>query len=119
MTKTERKQHIINASDVAVGRIASQAAVILMGKNKPTYAANVDCGDVVIVENASKLKFTGIKLDDKVYRRHSMYPGGLKSMMMRDVFKKSPEYLIKKVIYNMLPKNKLRKTMMKRLLVKS
>jgi len=115
MKKIERKTHKIDASGMAVGRIATQVALILRGKNKASFVPYLDMGDNVIVENASKLKFSGKKLDQKEYYHHTGYPGGLKTTKMKDL---KPEEIVKRAVWNMLPKNKLRDIVIKRLVVK-
>ncbi len=113
--KIERKIHKIDATDKPLGRLASEIAVILRGKNKPEFMPNMDGGDIVNVENISKVKFTGKKLDQKVYRRHSLYPGGLKEIKLKKLFDENPGEVLRKAVWNMLPKNKLRSEMIKRL----
>lgn len=114
----ERKHHKIDATGQAPGRLAAQIAMILRGKNKPTFAPHIDAGDFVEVENADKLKFTGLKLVQKDYYHHTQYPGGLKTISMKKVFEKDPGDVIRRAVYGMLPKNKLRDDMMKRLTIK-
>lgn len=115
----ERKTHTINASGQSVGRIATNAANLLRGKNEPNFEHNEDKGHFVVVENISELKFTGKKLDQKKYYSYSGYPGGLKEKKMGEVFDKNPGEVVRKAVYKMLPKNKLRKEMIKRLSFKS
>ena len=115
----ERQKHEIDATGQAVGRVSTQVAVLLMGKNKPTYAPHIDAGDYVTVINAGKLKFTGKKLEQKDYFRHTQYPGGLRRTPMKKVFESKPEMVIEHAVVRMLPKNKLRKPMMKRLTIKA
>ncbi|MFH0856820.1 MAG: 50S ribosomal protein L13 [bacterium] len=115
MKKNIRQTHKIDAENQAAGRVATKVANLLMGKNNPSYAPNVDIGDFVEVINANKLKFTGKKLDQKKYYHYSGYPGGLKEKKLREVFEKQPWRVIHKAVYNMLPKNKLRKEFIKRL----
>lgn len=115
---TERKIHKIDASGKAAGRLASQIATILRGKHKPEYEPNLDMGDVVEVENADKMKFTGNKIEQKEYYRHSGYPGGLKKEKLREVYEKDPAEVLKRTVRGMLPDNKLRQNMMKRLKIK-
>lgn len=117
MNTVQREKHVIDASGQAVGRIATQIAMILRGKNKPTFAPHIDAGDFVHVENASKLIFTGKKLAQKDYYRHTMYPGGLKRTPMAKVFEQDPGEVIRRAVSKMLPKNKLRNEMMKRLTI--
>ncbi len=115
----ERKTHTINASGQSVGRVATNAANLLRGKNESSFEYNQDKGHFVIVENILELKFTGKKLDQKKYYSYSGYPGGLKEKKMGEVFDKNPGEVVKKAVYKMLPKNKLRKEMIKRLSFKS
>lgn len=105
----------LDATDQAPGRLATQIVVILMGKNKVNYALDKDMGEGVIVENAGKIKFTGKKLEQKNYHRHSGYPGGIKATSAKKLMAEQPEEVIRKAVYNMLPKNKLRNDRMKRL----
>ena len=109
----------IDAEGRAVGRIAAEVAKHLMGKHKPTYAPHIDAGDFVTVVNASKVIFTGSKLVQKDYFHHTLYPGGLKRKPMKHVFEKDPTEVIKRAVNGMLPKNKLRPEMMKRLTITS
>jgi len=118
MTKEIKRNQIkIDATDQAVGRVATQIAMALMGKNKPDFERHIDTGDFVVVNNASKVKFTGKKLVQKDYFRHTQYPGGLRRTPMKKVFDKDPCEVMKKAVYYMLPKNKLRKGMLKRLTI--
>lgn len=104
-----RKLHTIDATGQSLGRLASQIAVLLRGKDEATFERHLDNGGVVTVLNASKLKLTGAKLTDKVYTRYSGFPGGLKkSTPAREVVKKGYASILKKAVYGMLPKNKLR-----------
>jgi large subunit ribosomal protein L13 len=109
------KWYVIDATDQVLGRIATRAASILMGKHRPQYAPFLVSGDHVIVVNADKIKLTGEKLDKKVYRWHTLYPGGLREISARKVFETKPEKIIREAIFGMLPKNKLRKRLVKRL----
>jgi large subunit ribosomal protein L13 len=111
----KREIHTIDAAGKALGRLASQIAILLMGKHKPNYDPSKDMGDVVIVKNVNKMKLTGKKLEKEIYYRHSGYLGGLKEIPIKRIFEKTPEFLLKKAVYGMLPKNKLRKRMIKRL----
>ncbi|MCF6276448.1 MAG: 50S ribosomal protein L13 [Candidatus Magasanikbacteria bacterium] len=113
-----RKKHEIDATDRAVGRVATEVAMILRGKNKASFAPHTDCGDFVTVLNSGKVKFTGRKLVQKDYYHHTMHPGGLKRTPMKKVFDKDPTEVMKRAVYGMLPKNKLRNNMMKRLTIK-
>jgi large subunit ribosomal protein L13 len=115
MSEINREHHKLDATGMATGRIATKIAILLRGKNKPTFAPHIDAGDFVTVENAGKLTFTGRKLAQKDYYHHTMYPGGLKRTPMAKVFKNDPADVIRRAVYGMLPKNKLRDGMMKRL----
>jgi large subunit ribosomal protein L13 len=108
---------VIDAADQVLGRIATRAATILTGKHRPQYAPFLVSGDHVIIVNAEKLKLTGEKLDKKVYRWHTLYPGGLREVSARKVFETKPDKMIREAVLGMLPKNKLRKRMVKRLKV--
>jgi large subunit ribosomal protein L13 len=109
-----RQWHVIDASDVVLGRLASQAAVLLRGKHKPIFAPHVDTGDFVIVINADKVALSGNKLEQKRAYRHSGYPGGLRSRSYGEMMEKYPERVVEKAIRGMLPKNSLgRKTLRK------
>jgi large subunit ribosomal protein L13 len=109
------KWYVIDATDQVLGRIATKAATILTGKHRPQYAPFLLPGDHVIIVNAQKIKLTGEKLDKKVYRWHTLYPGGLREVKARKVFETKPERMIRDAVLGMLPKNKLRKRMVKRL----
>lgn len=111
----KRKTHTIDVKDKVLGRVATQVALLLRGKNKPGFTPHLDEGDQVIIKNVDKMKFTGKKLDDKVYKRHTGYVGHLKVTKMGEVYKKNPQKVFERAVYNMLPKNKLRAPMMKRL----
>lgn len=108
----DRKWYVIDGEGQTVGRLASQVAAVLRGKHKPTYTPHVDCGDHVIVINADKVVFTGKKLDQKLYRRHSGYAGGLKETTARDMMEKHPERIIMHAVKGMLPKNSLGRQML-------
>lgn len=104
----EKKWHIIDAEDLVVGRVASIIANILRGKHKPTYTPHVDCGDHVIVVNAGKVKFTGNKLKNKIYYKHTGYPGGLKERTAEKVLEgQFPERVLEKAVERMIPKGPL------------
>jgi large subunit ribosomal protein L13 len=109
------KWYVIDAADQVLGRVATKAATILTGKHRPQYVPFLLAGDHVIIVNADKIKLTGEKLDKKVYRWHTLYPGGLREVSARKVFETKPERLIREAVLGMLPKNKLRKRMVKRL----
>ncbi|MCB8815699.1 MULTISPECIES: 50S ribosomal protein L13 [Desulfosporosinus] len=103
----ERKWYIIDAEGIPLGRIATEAARLLRGKHKPTFTPNVDTGDHVIIINAAKLVLTGNKLNDKMYRRHSGYPGGLKEVPYKKLMQIMPERAMEHAVKGMLPHNKL------------
>lgn len=113
----QRKWYIIDATGKPLGRLASEVAKILKGKNKPIYTPNVDTGDHVIVINASKTVLTGKKLEQKLYRHHSLYPGGLKEIKYKDIMNNKPELAIMHAVKGMLPKNSLGRKMLTKLRV--
>lgn len=125
MTKTyfakkgevERKWYIIDAEGETLGRLASKVARILIGKHKPIYSPHVECGDFVIVINADKVVLTGKKWTDKIYRHHTMYPGGLREISAKDLLKKKPTALVEHAVKGMLPKNKVGDRLIKKLKV--
>jgi len=120
MTEEIKREIIqVDATDKAVGRVASEVAKMLMGKNKPTFVRHIDKGDFVVINNAKAVKFTGKKLVQKDYYFHSGHPGGLKTTSMKKVFDADPTDVMRRAIYSMLPKNKLRDGMMKRLTIKA
>lgn len=98
---------LIDANDVVLGRLASQVAKILRGKNKPNFTPHVDCGDNVIIINCEKVKLTGNKVEDKYYVRHSGYPGGQRHTNVSDYLKDKPEFIIEKAVKGMLPRTRL------------
>jgi large subunit ribosomal protein L13 len=112
-----RAWHVLDAADKPLGRVATQAAMLLMGKHKPTFTPFLDTGDHVIVLNAAKVRLTGKKEDQKVYRRHSGYPGGLKEITARKLRVSRPAALVTEAVSGMLPKTKLGKHMLKKLRV--
>jgi len=114
----ERKIHKIDANDQIAGRLASKIAILLQGKNKTSYQPHIDCGDIVEVSNVAKLKFTGQKLNNKLYYRHTGYPSGIRTKKLSDLMKNNPGEVLHHAVYNMLPKNKLRANMIKRLIIK-
>ncbi len=116
--KIERKIHKIDATGKAVGRLATQIALILRGKHKSDYTPHLDMGDIVEVSNVNKLKFSGKKLEQKKYYHHSGYPGGLKETVLADLFKKDPAEVLRRAVRKMLPANRLRKKMLKRLIIR-
>ena len=113
----QRKWYVIDAEGQALGRLASEIARILRGKHKPAYTPFIDTGDYVIVVNAEKIVLTGKKLDQKMYRYHTQYPGGLKEIKYRDLMQKKPERAIELAVKGMLPKNALGRAMFKKLKV--
>jgi large subunit ribosomal protein L13 len=112
-----RSWHVIDASDAVLGRVASHAAMLLMGKHKPTYAPSIDTGDHVIIINAAKVKLTGNKENQKLYRRHTGYPGGLIETGARKMRETRPQRMIELAISGMLPKSKMGKQMYRKLKV--
>jgi large subunit ribosomal protein L13 len=112
-----RAWHVIDATDVVLGRLATHAATLLRGKHKPTYAPHMDTGDFVIIVNAEKIAVSGTKRDDKFVYRHSGYPGGLKQRTVGEMIEKHPDRLVEKAIKGMLPKNRLGRAMAKKLKV--
>ena len=110
-----RQWHVLDAENAVLGRLASQAAMILMGKNKPMYTPFLDTGDHVVVINAEKIRLTGDKEEQKIYRRHSGYPGGLREESAKKVRATRPARMVEEAIQGMLPKNKLGKQMYRKL----
>jgi len=117
--EVSRDWYLVDADSKVLGRIATQIANILRGKNKPTFTPSVDTGDFVIVVNAEKIALTGNKLADKKYYRHSGFPGGIKEITAGKLIEKKPEDLIKKAVKGMLPKNKLSRHMLSKLKIYS
>ncbi len=113
----QRKWYVVDADGKTLGRLASKIATILRGKHKPTYTPHVDTGDHVIVLNADKVVLTGNKLDQKLYRRHSQYPGGLKEVPYRRLMATKPEFVVYEAVRGMLPHNSLGRSMIKKLRV--
>ncbi|MDN5345859.1 50S ribosomal protein L13 [Petrotoga miotherma DSM 10691] len=113
----KREWFLIDAKDYTLGRLASRIAKILQGKHKPNYTPHIDCGDFVIVVNAEKIKLSKNKKENKVYRRYSGYPGGLKEISFEQMYNKHPERIIKLAVKGMMPKTILAKHMMKKLKV--
>ena len=111
----ERKWYVVDATDKTLGRLSSQIASVLRGKNKPTYTPSMDTGDYVIVINADKIKVTGKKMDQKMYYRHSDYVGGMKEATLNEMMAKKPEDVIKLAVKGMLPKGPLGRQMIKKL----
>ena len=113
----ERKWYVVDAADQTLGRLTSQVAAILRGKNKPTFTPNVDTGDYVIVINAEKITVTGRKLDQKIYYQHSAYVGGMKETTLKDKLNTKPVEVIEHAVKGMLPKGPLGREMYKKLYV--
>ena len=111
----KREWYVVDAQGKTLGRLASEIAKVLRGKHKPMYVPHLDCGDYVIVVNAEKVRVTGKKLDQKFYYRHSGYPGGLKSINLRDQLQKHPTRVLEAAVRGMLPKNRLGRAMIKKL----
>ncbi len=109
--------YVVDAQGLTLGRLAARIAPILKGKHKPTYTPHLDCGDFVIVINAEKVRVTGRKLDQKLYHRHSEYPGGLTTINLRDQLQRHPERVLEEAVRGMLPKNRLGRRMFKKLKV--
>jgi large subunit ribosomal protein L13 len=115
----ERTWYLVDADNKVLGRLATKVATILRGKHKPLFTPHVDTGDFVVVVNAEKIHLTGSKLDNKMYYRHSGYPGGIKATSAGELMEKSPETIIKHAVRGMLPKNKLGREQFKKLKVYS
>ena len=111
----DRKWYVVDATDMTLGRLASEVAKVLRGKNKPIFTPHIDCGDNVIVINAEKIKVTGKKMDQKVYYHHSDYVGGLKKATLREKLEKKPEQVIELAVKGMLPKGPLGRQMFTKL----
>lgn len=114
---TQRAWHLVDATGMNLGRLAAQVAYILRGKHKTTFAPHQDTGDHVIVINAEKITVTGKRLDDKLYRRHSQYPGGFREITLRDMMRTHPERVIEFAVKGMLPHNRLGRQMFRKLKV--
>ncbi len=113
----EREWFVVDAEGQNLGRLATQIASILRGKHKPIFTPHLDVGDFVVVVNAEKVEVTGQKMTDKLYRRHSLYPGGLKTLSLEQMLTKYPERVVEHAVRGMLPKNKLGRAMFKKLKV--
>lgn len=111
----ERKWYVVDATDMTLGRLASEVAKVLRGKNKPIFTPHMDTGDYVIIVNAAKVKVTGKKLDQKIYYRHSEYVGGMKETTLREMMAKKPERVIELAVKGMLPKGPLGRQMYRKL----
>lgn len=113
----DRKWYVVDAADMTLGRMASEVAKVLRGKNKPIFTPHMDTGDYVIIVNAEKIKVTGKKMDQKIYYRHSDYVGGMKETKLKDKLAKKPEEVIELAVKGMLPKGPLGRQMYKKLFV--
>lgn len=113
----EHRWYVVDATDMVLGRLSSQVAAILRGKNKPIYTPHVDTGDHVIIINADKVRLTGKKLEDKTYKYHTGYPGGLKEITYGDLLAKKPCFAVYESIRRMMPKGSLGRQMLKKLRV--
>ena len=111
----KRETHTIDATNKVLGRLAVEIAVLLRGKHKSDFMPNKDTGDFIVVKNIDKIKFTGKKIDQKIYYHHTGYMGGLKETPLKTLFKNNPDKVLKKAVFGMLPKNKLRSIQIKRL----
>ena len=115
--EVERKWYVVDADGKTLGRLASEVASVLRGKNKPTYTPHVDCGDYVIVINAEKVAVTGKKRSEKIYKKHTGYPGGLREITFDKLQQKKPEEIIRHAVKGMLPDGALGRQMFKKLKV--
>ncbi|HEV3477424.1 MAG TPA: 50S ribosomal protein L13 [Rubrobacteraceae bacterium] len=113
--EVERKWYVIDAEGKTLGRLAAEIARILRGKNKPQYTPHVDVGDFVVVVNAEKVIITGKKAEQKVYRRHSGYPGGMKETSYARMLERRPEEIVRKAVYGMMPKTRLARQQLRKL----
>ena len=111
----ERKWYVVDATGYTLGRLASEVAKVLRGKNKPTFTPHMDCGDYVIIVNADKVKVTGKKLDQKIYYNHSEYVGGMRETTLREMMAKKPEKVVELAVKGMLPKGTLGRSMFDKL----
>ena len=117
--EVDRKWYVVDAEGQTLGRLATQVATIIRGKHKAIYTPHVDTGDYVIIINAEKIVLTGKKLDDKIYRRHTGYPGGLREVNYRKLIAEKPEFVIHKAVKGMIPHTRLGRQMIKKLKVYS
>ncbi|MDD7511106.1 MAG: 50S ribosomal protein L13 [Peptostreptococcaceae bacterium] len=115
--EVQRKWYVVDADGKTLGRLASEVASVLRGKNKPTFTPHVDCGDYVIIVNAEKIAVTGKKRKEKIYKRHTGYPGGLREITFEKLQAKKPEEIIRHAVKGMLPNGKLGRQMFKKLKV--
>ena len=113
--KIDRKQYVVDAKGATLGRLASEVASVLRGKNKPEFTPHADCGDYVIVINAAQVKVTGKKLDQKIYYNHSEYVGGMRETTLRELLAKKPERVVELAVKGMLPKGPLGRDMYRKL----
>jgi len=111
----QRETHTIDAAGKVLGRLAAEIAILLRGKHKPDFVPNKDMGDFVIIKNIAQIKFTGKKFEKKIYYHHTGYLGGLKKITLNKLFEKDPAKVLKRAVFGMLPKNKLRAKQIKRL----
>lgn len=116
-SEIERRWYVVDARGKTLGRLASEIAKILMGKHKPIYSPHLDCGDYVVVINADQIRVTGRKMRQKIYYRHSLYPGGLKEIPLYRMMEKHPTRVLELAVRRMLPKNRLGRKMFKKLKV--
>jgi large subunit ribosomal protein L13 len=115
--RADQKWHIVDAEGKTLGRLASQIAKVIMGKHKPTYTPHVDTGDFVIVINAAKIRVTGMRMSEKKYYSHSLYNGGLRTVVLNELLKVKPERVIRDAVWGMIPKGRLGHRMIKKLKV--
>jgi large subunit ribosomal protein L13 len=113
----QRQWHVLDASGQILGKLATQAATLLLGKHKPIFSPNLDTGDFVVIINADKVRFSGNKEEKKLYYRHSGYPGGLKSVSLEEMMQADPTRVVTQAVKGMLPNNRLRAVRMKKLKV--
>jgi large subunit ribosomal protein L13 len=116
-SEISRKWYVVDAEDLVLGRLATRVAGVLMGKGKPYFVRNLDCGDHVVVVNAEKVRVTGNKLKQKTYYRHTGYPGGIRSITLEKQLELKPEKVIEDAVYGMIPKSKLGRQMLTKLKV--
>ena len=111
----EHRWHLVDASGQVLGRLAGEVATLLMGKHRPTYTPHLDTGDHVVVVNAAQIRLTGRKWDQKIYHRHTGYPGGIKSVTARRLRERAPERIVRMAVRGMLPKNRMGRAMLRKL----
>jgi len=117
--EVERRWFVVDAEGQTLGRLASHLAVVLQGKNKPVYTRHIDTGDFVVVVNADKMNYTGTKIDQKVYYRHTRYPGGQKATTLKVMAERHPDRVLRMAVWGMLPKNILGRAMLRKLKIYS